>query len=89
MLLYFSAEGNTRYVALQLAKKLGEFPIFIQDVEAETLEWQGDTFGILFPVWSWGVPEIMLDFMQALPRPILQSHKGKEDSCLVGDDMRR
>ena len=56
MLLYFSAEGNTRYVALQLAKKLGEFPIFIQDVEAETLEWQGDTFGILFPVWSWGVP---------------------------------
>ena len=67
MLLYFSAEGNTRYVALQLAKKLGEFPIFIQDVEAETLEWQGDTFGILFPVWSWGVPEIMLDFLQAPP----------------------
>lgn len=62
MIFYFSATGNSRWVAQQLAEKLGDRVVDIArcdtapDLAGEKLA------GFVFPVYAWGVPEIVADF---------------------------
>lgn len=64
MIYYFSGTGNSKHVAQCLAEETGDDLKFIP-----TCEFQGysDVLGFVFPVYSWGVPAIVLDFIRALP----------------------
>ncbi len=71
MIYYFSATGNTRYVANLLAKELGDEAVSITDSSAGTTavsksESKSDYYPILcFPVHGWRVPSIVEKFLKA------------------------
>lgn len=64
MIYYFSGTGNSRYCASRLASLSGDSFAFIPDKSAETVD--DEVFGLVFPVYSWGVPPVVLDFISAL-----------------------
>lgn len=69
MIFYFSATGNTRWVALKLASALREHPFYVPDVlHADTLYElkPGERLGFVFPVHGWRVPAFMRHFIQRL-----------------------
>lgn len=75
MIYYFSATGNTRYVANLLAKELGDEAVSITDSSVDTTavseqkskaESKADYYPILcFPVHGWRVPSIVEKFLKA------------------------
>lgn len=65
MIYYYSAEGNSRHVALTLARMLGETATDIRNVRR--LETIPDSLGLVFPVHCWGVPPAMRRFLESLP----------------------
>ncbi len=67
MIYYFSGTGNSRYVANFLSKELLERVEFIPKVIAEEESPDGMSVGLVFPVYSWGVPPLVMDFINRLP----------------------
>lgn len=67
MIYYFSGTGNSRYAAQFLSKSLIENLRFIPEANPERQEPEGGSLGFVFPVYSWGVPPIILDFIAQLP----------------------
>lgn len=65
MIYYFSGTGNSRHVAQSLAKATGDDLRFIPECEFQGYT---DVLGFVFPVYSWGVPTVVLDFIRALPK---------------------
>lgn len=90
MIFYFSATGNSRWVARQLAGRLGEkmydmavgapLPVYKPD-EAETIVF-------VFPVHSWGLPLPVRGFMEKLEA---EGSAGRPAFvvCTCGDDCGR
>lgn len=66
MILYFSGTGNTRHVALRLGEKTGEKPVRIGKCDPSSLSPEGESLGIMFPVYSWGVPPMVTEFLEGL-----------------------
>lgn len=61
MLFYFTATGNSLYVA----KKLDKNPISIPQALKQTkLTFTDDTIGIVFPIYAGRAPKIVLDFLR-------------------------
>ena len=62
MIYYFSGTGNSKYVAQRLAEATGEQAISI----AETLpnDNHDETLGLVMPVYYWGIPNLMLQFLE-------------------------
>ena len=61
-IIYFSATGNSKYVATRLAKdKLLFIPDLIKD---DMLEFDDDVIGIVSPTYFWGLPSIVRDFLE-------------------------
>ncbi len=73
MIFYFSGTGNSRYVAEHIAVHTGDRALDIcglnpgGSITAET----ADSIGFVFPVYSWGVPPVMCDFVQCLSKDIV------------------
>lgn len=69
MIIYFSATGNSRYVAGRLAEE-GERLIFIPDaIDNGTYEFDveaGEKVGIISPTYNWTIPSIVEDFLKKL-----------------------
>lgn len=65
MILYFSATGNSKYVAERIAGAVGSetFPITDFDCSAPV---SGDIVGIVVPTYFWGLPSIVVDFLEKL-----------------------
>lgn len=63
MIYYFSATGNSRYAAEKLAAKTGDTAVDIVDIikNGKTIE-ISEVTGIVFPVYFWGLPEIIKRF---------------------------
>ncbi|HPU95160.1 MAG TPA: EFR1 family ferrodoxin [Candidatus Gracilibacteria bacterium] len=91
MIFYFSATGNSEWVAKQLADILGEVTVSVND---ELRNPQSDfTFslsdderiGFVFPIHSWGVPSLMVKFIKRLK---LENYAGHQvfAVCTCGDD---
>jgi ferredoxin len=61
-IIYFSATGNSKYVATRLSKdKL----LFIPDlIKEDMLEFDDDSIGIVSPTYFWGLPSIVKEFLQ-------------------------
>lgn len=88
MLIYFSGTGNTRSVAEMLAEKLNEPLVHLLEYSPEDLRFKGERLIILFPIYSWGVPPIVLDYMEHLSARFLEELGGKPVYmvCTCGDE---
>lgn len=65
MIYYFSGTGNSMWIAEELASITGDIALNIMDSSASRLI-EGQTIGIVFPVYAWGPPEVVLDFVKKL-----------------------
>ena len=68
VLYYFSATGNSLQVARTLARELGhcEMVPIAKAVGSERIAVQAPRVGILFPVFAWGMPRIVEEFVSKL-----------------------
>ena len=70
MIFYFSGTGNTRWVATEIAKAIGEELLFIPDLLREnrfefTLK-EDERLGFCFPTHGWQPPRIVREFIRQL-----------------------
>lgn len=94
MILYYSGTHNTRFVAQSLAELLGDACEFIPHLDARTIKFVGREVLILaFPVYSWGVPPIVLDFIARLPEEFTDNIRKRGIPviviCTAGDEVAR
>lgn len=91
MILYFSGTGNTRYVAESLANLLNEKAVFISDLSPESFEISGNNVIFCFPVYSWGVPPTVMDFIEHMSErvigDIISSGMDVSMVCTCGDEV--
>ncbi len=69
MIYYYSGCGNSRWVAGELAGRLGESLTFIpQAMRAGEYDVPDAerTLGLVFPVYAWGVPAIVREFVRKM-----------------------
>lgn len=67
MIYFFSGTGNSRCVAEQLSLHILEKCRMITEVAPEQERVEGDSIGFIFPVYSWGVAPMMMEFVKRLP----------------------
>lgn len=78
MIFYFSGTGNSKYCAQMLAEQLGEIAINICTADVNSLNLDDSkSLGFVFPVYAWGVPPIVLDFIKRLPETFTSELKEK------------
>ena len=67
MIYWFSGTGNSRWVAEELAKRLGDRLMDIADCivqgDFRHVLSRGESIGWVFPTYSWGPPPVVLDFI--------------------------
>lgn len=63
MILWHSGTGNSRHVALELSGLLDERALRIGEADGAALRDAGDRIVWVFPVYGWGVPPVVRDFM--------------------------
>lgn len=85
MIYYYSGTGNTRYCASVLARALGEETRFIPAKGETPLPEAWAAVGFMFPIYSWGVPPIVLDFIESLPAESLEG-RYVWAACTCGDE---
>ena len=85
MIYYYSGTGNTRYAARQLASRLGETLHFIPSQGEIPKPEQGESAGFMFPIYSWGVPPIVFDFLERLGAEALRG-RYLWAVCTCGDE---
>ncbi|MBW6411604.1 EFR1 family ferrodoxin [Clostridium weizhouense] len=62
---YFTGTGNSLQIANDLSAKISECKIHkISEYTGEKID--GSTLGIVFPVYNWGLPLIICDFLKKL-----------------------
>ncbi|MDE7160579.1 MAG: EFR1 family ferrodoxin [Muribaculaceae bacterium] len=66
MIVFFSGTGNSRHIASQLAQGLGETPCEICRTDPTRLEFSGKSFGIILPVYAWGIPPLAGEWLRRL-----------------------
>ncbi len=61
---YFSTTGNSLVLAKALAKQLkGAELVSIPSVSDDTVHLEGERIGIIFPVYGWGLPRMVAEFV--------------------------
>lgn len=92
MILCFSGTGNSRFVARELAKILDERVIELQgEVLINPSSFSCDMskekrFIWVFPIYSWGVPPIIVEFIKSAPLNIAVNNCHFM-VCTCGDDI--
>jgi len=68
MILYFSAEGNSRHVAERIAERVGDTAVSIEKYKGEAAPRividEGDCLGFITPTYCWGLPAPAADFLE-------------------------
>lgn len=68
MIFYFSGTGNSEYVAKLIGERTGEEVINIADCVKKTkyhfILKKGERVGFVYPVYCWGLPSIVKDFVK-------------------------
>lgn len=89
MIFYFSGTGNTRWVASEIAKALGERLHYIPDkIRAGRYDFElkeGEPLGFCFPTHGWQPPKIVRDFIRELRLNIAPDYCWALTTC--GDNM--
>ncbi len=89
MIYYFSGTHNSRYAALRLGSLTGQKVLFIPDTDPYTQTLPDDTdesTGFVFPVYAWGVPPIVLDFIRHLPEKMTAGMRHTWCVATCGDE---
>lgn len=85
MIIYFSGTGNTRLVAERIAEILGDDIVRIGKDTPTTLSiTEGERVVWAFPVYSWGVPPVMRQFIAQVRFTSLPGNHFMV--CTCGDD---
>ena len=88
MLFYFSATGNSQWIALQLASLTGDevcsITDFIKNKSVPALPTGTARVGFVFPIHSWYVPAPVLQFLSQLASP---ASAYRYAICTCGDDV--
>lgn len=71
MIFYFSGTGNSRHAARRLGHILEEEINFIPATNPLENNFKGNSLGLVFPVYAWGVPPIVVDFINKLPQSFI------------------
>ena len=69
MFFYFSATGNSKYVADRIAAATGDKTMSITDCckgDGFFFDEADKTVGIVSPTYAWGLPDIVREFLQKL-----------------------
>ena len=65
MILYFSATGNSKYVATRIAQAIGQNIVSIADcIHENKYTFEEETIGIISPTYDWGLPSIVREFLE-------------------------
>lgn len=64
MIYWFSGTGNSRYAALSLGAALPDCSRRVTDGYTDD---GASRLGLVFPIYSWGIPEPVLSFIKSLP----------------------
>ena len=65
MVLFFSATGNSKYVAVRLSQSAEREPCSIVDcVQNDRYTFSDETIGIISPTYDWGLPSIVKEFLE-------------------------
>lgn len=67
MIFFFSGTGNSAWTARQLARLTDDEAYDITNLKELPQVKNAKQIGFVFPVYAWGVPEIMADFVKKLP----------------------
>lgn len=73
MIYYFSGTHNSRYAALRLGSLTDQEVRFIPDTnpyQQKIEDFKDNSIGFVFPVYAWGVPPIVIDFIRKLPEDL-------------------
>lgn len=87
MITVFSGTGNSLAVANLLAKQLGENVVPVMEaltLNREYLLRENEALGFVFPVYSWGPPEVVLRLVASLKLTLKPSYV--YFVCTCGDD---
>jgi ferredoxin len=64
-ILYFTASGNSLYIAKSIAEAMGgELLSIPQMIKEGTYNFTDDKIGIVFPLHAWGVPSYLVDYLK-------------------------
>lgn len=70
MIYWFSGTGNSKFVAEQLASwlndRLQSIAVALTDSNSSSIVLPDESIGLVFPVYSWGVPLIILEFISKI-----------------------
>ncbi len=82
MIFYFSATGNSKYAAEKLAVRTNDKAFAIPDIIKCGIPDEGkkDATGFVFPVYFWGLPEIIKRFCEM---PEVRNSLGKYVYCVI------
>ncbi len=65
MIYYFSGTGNSKWVAEQIALKTNDTAVnMVEQSLVSSVDQQ--TIGLVFPIYAWGAPELVLEFVKKL-----------------------
>ncbi len=65
MIYYFSGTGNSKWVAEKLASKTNDIAVNMMEC-SQVPSINNQTIGIVFPIYAWGPPEPVLEFLKKL-----------------------
>lgn len=82
MIYYFSATGNSKHAAEVIAEKTGDVAVSIADILKGRAEFEGasEKTGFVFPVYYWGLPEIISRFASM---PEVKNSLGDYVYCVI------
>ena len=82
MIYYFSATGNSKHAAQVIAEKTGDTAVSIVDIlnGKAKAEPKSDKTGFVFPVYFWGLPEIIKRFASM---PEIKNSLGNYVYCVI------
>lgn len=66
MILYFSATGNSRHVAMRIADSLGDKAISIEGLSPDLTIADGECLGLVSPTAWWELPVITRQFIRSM-----------------------
>lgn len=89
MIYWFSGTGNSRFVASELGKALGQELQFIPSTSASRQTPDSKGMGFVFPVYSWGVPPVVLDFIAGLPDSFAAEQLYTWAAMTCGDEVAK
>lgn len=66
-IFWFSGSGNSLHVAKKIAEGLGDCELVPVARSMDGIEILPERMGLVFPVYAWGPPKIVVDFIDSLP----------------------